>query len=76
MSELKAIHFMTHFDGGYEAFYPKDEADKVIAEKDTEIAKLKEERRWHKCSEELPQNYEEGQSFLVAVEHESTTCPK
>lgn len=32
MSELKAIHFMTHFDGSYEAFYPKAEADKVIAE--------------------------------------------
>jgi hypothetical protein len=31
MSELKAIHFMTHFNGDYEAFYPKDEADKVIA---------------------------------------------
>lgn len=28
MEKLKAIHFMTHFDGGYEAFYPKEEADK------------------------------------------------
>jgi hypothetical protein len=24
----------------------------------------------------MPQNYEDGETFLIAVEHESTTCPK
>lgn len=65
MSELKAIHFMTHFDGGYEAFYPKAEADKVIADLEEshkkeveqllmEIAKLKDAQRWRKYPEEKP----------------------
>ena len=31
MAELEAIHFMTHFNGDYEAFYPKSEADRYIA---------------------------------------------
>ena len=34
--------------------YIKDEVDAVLSEKDKEIAKLKEERRWRKCSEEMP----------------------
>ena len=41
--KLEAIHFMTHFDGDYEAFYPKAEADKVISDLET---KLKEEREF------------------------------
>lgn len=40
------------------------------------IAELKEERRWRKCSDEMPQNYDDGDCFLIAVEHESTTVPK
>ena len=47
-----------------QAYYSKAEADKVIVEKDKEIAGLKariaeleEERRWRKCSEELPEEY-------------------
>lgn len=34
------------------------EQEHEIAEKDKEIAELKEERRWRKCSEELPKYYE------------------
>ena len=52
-----------------QAYYSKAEADKVIVEKDKEIAGLKariaeleEERRWRKCSDELP---EEGVEVLV-----------
>jgi hypothetical protein len=57
MSELKvhnfndfSLHDMVHCK-----FYLKSEADKVIAE-------LEEERRWRKCSEEMP---EEGVEVLV-----------
>lgn len=41
------------------------------------IAELEEERRWRKCSEEMPK-LEEGfaETFLVAVETESNTAPK
>jgi hypothetical protein len=49
--------------------------DDCIA-KDKEIAKLKEERRWRKCGDEMPQKYDDGDCFLIAVEHESTTNPK
>lgn len=41
-----------------------------------QVDAMEEERRWRKCSEEMPQNYEDGETFLIAVEHESTTCPK
>ena len=51
MSELKVRPY-TMLPSGQ--CYDKSEADKVIAEKDAEIAKLKEERRWRKYSEELP----------------------
>ena len=68
--------------------YIKSEADKVIAELEEshkmkveqllmEIVKLKEERRWRKCSEEMPK-LQEGVSeiFLVVVENESNTSSK
>ncbi len=32
------------------------ELEQKLAEKDKEIAELKEDRRWHKCSEELPKD--------------------
>lgn len=35
-------------------FYPKSEVDKVIAEKDKEIAELKEERRWRNVDDMFP----------------------
>ena len=41
-----------------------------------QVDAMEEERRWRKCSEEMPQNYEDGETFLIAVEHESTTSPK
>lgn len=53
MSELKAYDLVDIQDYRGEV-YIKYEAGKVIAEKDKEIAKLKEERRWRKCSEEMP----------------------
>ena len=48
-----------------------------VDEKDKEIAELEEERRWRKCSEEMPK-LQEGVSeiFLVVVENESNTSPK
>lgn len=41
-----------------------------------QVDAMEEERRWRKCSDEMPQNYDYGDYFLVAVEHESTTSPK
>ena len=61
MSELKVILATPHTkmknacDGAIEV-YLKDEADKVIEAKDKEIAELKEERCWRKCSDELPED--------------------
>lgn len=37
-------------------FYLKSEVDKIIAEKDREIARLKEAQRWRKYSEEKPKS--------------------
>lgn len=47
-----------------------------IAKMNGYIHHLEEERRWRKFPDEMPQKYDDGDSFLVAVEHESTTCPK
>lgn len=69
MSELKAETIVPQGTTITLQMYPKAEADKVIAE-------LKAERRWRKCSDEMPQNYDDGDIFLIAVEHESTTIPK
>ena len=41
-----------------------------------QVDAMEEERRWRKCSEEMPQNYDDGDRFIIAVEHESTTIPK
>ena len=89
MNELKVYH-CNEWHNEYTEFYLKSEADKVIADKDAEIAqlqamleernkqvgKLNEERRWRKFPDEMPQKYDDGDDFLIAVEHESTTCPK
>ena len=40
------------------------------------VATLEEAQRWRKCSEEMPKKYDDGDNFLIAVEHESTTSPK
>ena len=47
MSELKAYH-CNEWRNEYTEFYLKSEADKVIAEKDKEIAELKERSLWHR----------------------------
>ena len=47
-----------------------------IAKMNGYIHHIEEERRWRKCSDEMPQEYDDGDCFLIAVEHESTTCPK
>ncbi len=72
MSELKSVYIdrtgdwcRSENDTG--KFYLKSEADKVIAEKDKEIAKLKEERRWRKFPDEKPKWGEE----VVVVDDES-----
>lgn len=65
MSELKS--FIVLYDGKFIRAYEEKEADKAIAELEEshkmeveqllmEIVKLKEERRWRKCSEELPED--------------------
>lgn len=41
-----------------------------------QVDAMEEERRWRKCSEEMPQNYDDGDIFIIAIEHESTTIPK
>ena len=41
-----------------------------------QVDAMEEERRWRKCSDEMPKNYDEGDYFLVTIEHESTICPK
>lgn len=77
MSELKArgvddVYIEYYNTGKHELaqVYLKSEADQVIAE-------LKEERRWRKCSEELPKLEEDvGEIFLVAVEVESNARPR
>ena len=43
-------------------YYTRTDADKVIAEKDKEIAELKKERRWRKFPDEKP---EWGKDVLV-----------
>ncbi len=67
MSELKARKFFEAVPTSKEGFYQpgafvngylKSEADKVIAEKDKEIAELEEERRWRKFSEEKPEHHQ------------------
>lgn len=48
MSELKA-YIAPDLEGrGLAEYYLKTKADKVIAEKDKEIAKLKERSQWHR----------------------------
>ena len=49
-------------DGEY---YTRTDADNVIAEKDAEIAELKEERRWRKFPDEKP---EWGKEVLVLAD--------
>jgi hypothetical protein len=63
MSELKARHVVDVYDNyaehpceDYSQVYLKSEADKVIAE-------LEEERRWRKCSDEMP---EDGAEVLAS----------
>ena len=53
-----------------------DLAEAAETERKIDYDKLKEERRWRKCSDEMPQKYDDGDCFLIAVEHESTGCPK
>lgn len=89
MSELKAIssgeiYKIIEYEDCYrtdDLYYPKSESDKVIAEKDAEIAQLqamleernkqigelKEERRWRKASEELPTD---GEAVAVSFHTE------
>ena len=47
-----------------------------IAKMNVYIHHLEEERRWRKFPDEMPQKYDDGDCFLIAVEHESTTSPK
>ena len=73
MSELKVHHFVSidelYQDDLYTCsglpYYLKADADKVIAEKDAEIAKLKEESRWHKFCKEKPSEDMMGEEFIV-----------
>ena len=65
MSELKARFiddtYVEYYNTGKHELaqiYLKSEADKVIADKDKEIEKLKEEQRWRKFPDEKPS--EEG----------------
>lgn len=75
MSELKAIrsgeiYNIIEYEDCYrtdDLYYPKSEADKVIEEKDKEIAELKEERRWRKFPDEKPKWGEE----VIVVDDES-----
>ena len=39
-----------------------------------EVAELKEERRWRKCSEEMPTNDMEGNDFIVSNGFYSVIC--
>lgn len=56
MSELKAYCPYANRDG----LYHKSEVDKVIAEKDAEIAELKSRIPvWHKFSEETPEHHQD-----------------
>ena len=66
MSELKAYTLFTTSSLSGQRVYLKSDADKVIADLEEshkmeveqflmEIVKLKDERRWRKCSEELPE---------------------
>lgn len=77
MSELKVHTIYTPMDDvahdekgkileGQEV-YLKSEVDRVIAEKDKEIAELKEERRWQKFPDEKPKWGEE----VIVVDDES-----
>ena len=65
MSELKAYIGPHPTDHTLTEYYLKSEADKVIAEKDAEIAKLKEESRWHKFCKEKPSEDMMGEEFIV-----------
>ena len=76
--ELKAYTIYEGDVGNYteHIVYNKQDVDETIAELKAENSRLKEECRWRKCSDEMPQNYDDGDFFLIAVEHESTTNPK
>ena len=51
--------------------------DDEVASLKARIAELEEERRWRKCSEDMPKLEEGiGEIFLVVVETESNTTPK
>jgi len=65
MSELKAFN-MPRYAGQFtlHEVYLKSEADKMIEEKDAEIAELKEERRWRKFVDEKPED--EGNYLVMA----------
>ena len=89
MSELKSVYIdrtgdwcRSENDTG--KFYLKSEADNVIADLEEshkmeveqllmEFAELKEERRWRKCSEELP---EDGAEVLATDGEEIWLCHK
>ena len=89
MSELKVHRFITTDELFPEAnagvlYYEKSEADKWIAYLEEshkmeveqllmEIAELEEERRWRKCSEELPKD---GAEVLAADGDEIWLCRK
>ena len=80
MSELKAYTYDDMLDGAADVdveYYPKSEADKVIAELEEshkkevgqlliEIAELKEELRWRKFPDEKPTEEMEGMDFIVS----------
>ena len=85
MSELNVVKQSDVLWGHwFTEYYLKSEADKVIAELEEshkmeveqllmEIMKLKEERRWRKCSEELP---EDGAEVLATDGEEIWLCHK
>ena len=73
--KLKAEQWLD-YSGEPMPCYPKAKVDAAIAELKAENERLEEERRWRKCSDEMPQKYDDGDCFLIAVEHESTTSPK
>ena len=71
MSELEAIHFMTHFDGGYEAFYPKDEADKVIAELKAQKAQAEDDcAYWKMCHGNAANAMHETEEYAMQLYNE------
>ena len=84
MSELSVRQYLHNDGSGLTWGYDKREADEVIADLEEshkkevgqlliEIAELKEERRWRKCYEELP---EDGAEVLATDGEEIWMCHK